>query len=104
MPDTEKLKLLFVINNNSGTNSTNWQKVIDDYFKQTAHVIKYFVIPDDCNTGHIQKEIDDCKPDTVIAVGGDGTVKLVAESILYTGISCVMAPESNNSFSFFNLS
>lgn len=92
MPDTEKLKLLFVINNNSGTNTTNWHKVIGDYFRQTAHTIKYFEIPQDCNSSHIQKEIDSCKPDIAIAVGGDGTVKLVAESILYTGIPLGILP------------
>ena len=92
MPDKEKLNLLFVINNNSGANATNWHKVIEDYFKQTVHTIKYFVIPEDCNTGHIRKKIDNCKPDIVIAVGGDGTIKLVAESILNTGITLGILP------------
>ena len=46
------------------------------------HQVEYFIIPLACKPEIIRDKINLYKPDRVIAVGGDGTVKLVAESLL----------------------
>ncbi len=92
MIDKHDLKLLFIINPGSGNNKTNWPHVINKYFNATSHTIKLFELPSPCEPEKIKQEILNFKPDRVIAVGGDGTVKLAAQGLLDTGISLAILP------------
>lgn len=89
MPD---LKLLFVINPGSGHNTTDWHAVIRKYFTSSPHGIELFDLPDPCSPEKIKQKIDEYQPGRVIAVGGDGTVKLVAQCLQYTGIPLGILP------------
>ena len=78
MPDN-LVKLLFIINPGSGNTKTDWKKEIQNYFTQSAFTVELFELPQPCDTGKLKDIVLKAKPDRVIAVGGDGTLKLVAE-------------------------
>lgn len=80
---TAKLKLLFVINKGSGNKTVNYEEVINTFFKDREEVETILYLLEeriDCET--LRKQIRAAAPDKVIAVGGDGTVKLLAEVLL----------------------
>ena len=85
MNNNEPLKLLFIINPGAGTRSVDWPAEIDIFFAPLPHTIEKFFLSPGCNTDSLKDIISNAKPDRVIAVGGDGTVKLVAECLLHTG-------------------
>jgi lipid kinase, YegS/Rv2252/BmrU family len=99
------LKLLFVINPVSGGKEKNdWEATIRNYFRESIHSIEFYIIQKNHDKTSIQHYVDTLKPDRVIAVGGDGTVKLVAEilkgkeailGILPAGSANGMAKELN---------
>lgn len=90
---TTKRKLLFVINKGSGNNSVDYEMVIDDFFKDHTEVmvIKYLLGKPINGTG-LQQKITDLAPDAVVAVGGDGTLKLLAEMLCGTEIPLGILP------------
>ncbi len=97
MEDDQALKLLFIINKGSGKDDTDWKKLIQDYFEPTGHTAEIFDLPDSCDPKDIQQKIEEVKPDRVIAVGGDGTVKLAAECCLKAHIPlCILPAGSAN--------
>jgi diacylglycerol kinase (ATP) len=77
-------KFLFIINRSSGTNTPDWQKIIADYFTAFNHIVEVYQLPNDFNVKSIIEKIVLFSPNRVIAVGGDGTIKLVAECLMHT--------------------
>jgi diacylglycerol kinase (ATP) len=75
-------KLLFIINLRSGNQKTDWKKEILDHFAEERQSIELFELTEDVDVEAIRARIGDARPDKVIAVGGDGTVKMVAECLL----------------------
>lgn len=88
----EALKILFVINSGSGNDKIDWPKEIEAYYESLNHSIELFYLDDDFEIDHLKKKISQLKPDTVVAVGGDGTVCLVAECLLHKKISLGILP------------
>lgn len=89
----EPLKILFVINPGSGPKAkVNWEPAIRNYFKDLPHSIEFFLIGGKNDAGSLKYWIDKIKPDRVIAVGGDGTVSLVAEQLLGKNIAMGILP------------
>ncbi len=86
------LKLLFVINPGSGNNSTDWAAVITNYFEPLHHTIALHFLEKGCNPQTIEDKIKSFAPQQVIAVGGDGTVKLVADCLLQKNIALGILP------------
>ena len=78
------MKLLFIINPGSGSHNTDLTALISNHFKQRETVVDLFELPEDCSIDKIKEKIKQAKADRVIAVGGDGTLKLVAECLLNT--------------------
>ena len=79
------MKLLFIINPGSGSHDVNLKEVISSHFKDKKNIeVVFFELPDDCSLEKIKAKIDNTKADRVVAVGGDGTLKLVAECLLFT--------------------
>ena len=90
---TQPLKILFVINPGSGPKARiNWEPSIRAYFKQLPHLIEFFLLADKNDAGSLAYWIEKIKPDRVVAVGGDGTVSLVAQQLLGTNISMGILP------------
>lgn len=85
-------KLLFIINPASGKTNTDWNGIIADYFKDKPVNALVHFLPESCDLQELKKKIDLVQPDKVIAVGGDGTVKLVAEALLERSIPLGILP------------
>ena len=85
-------KLLFIINPGSGNGDIDWQATITDYFATLTYTIDFFNLPAKCDLGKINNKIAIFLPEAVIAVGGDGTVKLVAECLLKKNIPMGILP------------
>lgn len=73
------IKLLFIINPGSGNNKKEWGKIFPGFFAdKPSCTIELYELPGDCDPSIICKKIETAQADIVVAVGGDGTVKLVA--------------------------
>ena len=92
MTQSENLKLFFIINLGSGNNTTDWSKEIKNYFVNYNHDIELYYLTQHCNIETIKEKIRLFLPDIAVAVGGDGTIKLVAECILKTKIKLGILP------------
>ena len=84
---------LFVVNNSSGTNqTTNWNNVINDFFVDKEQSFKIYNLPEGFTITQIKDHINTYNPKYVIAVGGDGTVTLLANIIANTNIGLGILP------------
>jgi diacylglycerol kinase (ATP) len=92
MNNRTTLKLLFIINPASGNKKLNYEAEIKRYMANHQYDIECFVMPLQCPTDLIKTQIEFTKPDRVIATGGDGTIKLVAECLLNTQIPLGIIP------------
>lgn len=86
------MKLLFIINPGSGSHDINLKEVISTHFKGGDVNIELFELPDDCSLDKIKAKIEQSQADRVVAVGGDGTLKLVAECLLNKEIPIGIIP------------
>jgi len=89
---TGSFNILFIINPGSGNKNADWKTVVAEYFKDLPHNTELFELPQPCDMGLVKAKIRDFKPNRVIAIGGDGTVKLVAECLLNTDIPIGIVP------------
>jgi diacylglycerol kinase (ATP) len=86
------LKILFIINPISGNSTTNWAVEITNYFSPLNHTIQLYVLTKTCNVQTIKDKIDLFQPHQVVAVGGDGTIKMVAECLIHTNMLLGILP------------
>ena len=83
MPDNV-VETLFILNPSAGTSKTDWKQEITDFFHDKNQSYTIFELTGKDDTPAIKDKIVELKPGKVIAVGGDGTVKMVAEQLLHT--------------------
>ena len=87
MEDSSNLNILFILNPVSGgKKKINWEPVIRNYFKSLTHSIEFVILTGKDDSSTIQYWIKKLLPDRVVAVGGDGTVSLVAQQLLGSAI------------------
>ena len=87
------LKILFVINPISGAKGKiACEPAIRKYFENLPHSIEFFLLDGKDDATSLQYWIEKLHPERVIAVGGDGTVSLVAEQLLGTNIAMGILP------------
>jgi len=85
--------ILFVVNPISGnTDKTILLDLLKKKSREPDRDFSIFLTSGKNDAETIQSEIDNIKPSTVVAVGGDGTVKLVASLLVGTGISLGIIP------------
>lgn len=77
-------KLFFIVNPNSGNGEVNFKQEIERFFAEKEESAEIFELPKKCSIAKIKSAIEKSKADRVVAVGGDGTLKLVAECLLGT--------------------
>lgn len=87
-----ELKFLFIINPSSGRNTPDWQGIISSYFKDFNHIVEFHQLQGDFDKKIIIEKIVLFSPHRVIAVGGDGTIKLLAECLVNTKASLGILP------------
>lgn len=93
MNSSPGLKILFVINPGSGTKSKiAWEPAIRNYFLNLNHTFDFFLLTGKDDATSLQYWIEKLQPERVIAVGGDGTVSLVAEQLLNKNIAMGILP------------
>jgi len=80
------LTILFIINPGAGQPTTELKAVITSYFKDKNIKIELFELPQDFSIAIIKEKIAQTKADRVVAVGGDGTLKLVATCLIHSGV------------------
>jgi YegS/Rv2252/BmrU family lipid kinase len=75
--------ILFVINHKAGKDrTTDYETSITNYFKDTPTAVHFFDFPGKQAKKLFQEKVAELDPDTVVAVGGDGTVTFVASELL----------------------
>jgi diacylglycerol kinase (ATP) len=88
-----QLKLLFIINPVSGGKSkTNWEEEIREYFKTSPHNMEFYLLTGKHDNTSVEHHIDSVSPDRVVAVGGDGTVKMIAELLKNKPVPLAIIP------------
>ena len=93
MTTDQGLKILFVINPISGTKTKiAWEPAIRKYFTNLQHNFDFFLLDGKDDATSLKYWIEKLQPERVIAVGGDGTVSLVAEKLLGTNIAMGILP------------
>ncbi|MBW8684560.1 diacylglycerol/lipid kinase family protein [Chitinophaga rhizophila] len=86
-----RLRLLFVINPVSGgKKKADPETFIKNYFSERAEEVHFFKLNEPQQD--LSATIKKTSPDRVIAVGGDGTVKMVAEALLDKDIPMGILP------------
>jgi len=89
----EKLRFLFAINPVSGgKDKSDWETGIRDYFREQPHDIEILLLTGDNDEEALQNRIQEWQPNRVVAVGGDGTIKMVAEQVLDKPITLGILP------------
>ncbi|WP_158798694.1 diacylglycerol kinase family protein [Pedobacter sp. L105] len=86
------MKLLFIVNPGSGSDDTDFKTVITDFFKSGEHHFEIYELSGNHNQDQLKPVITASMADRVIAVGGDGTLKLVAECLQGTKTPIAIIP------------
>jgi len=93
MHNHDPLTLLFVVNPVSGGKEKHdWEAAIRTHFKDKPHRIEFYLLTGEGDETSIRHHIDTVKPNRVVAVGGDGTVKMLAGILRDTEISLGIVP------------
>ena len=93
MQNRQPLKLLFIINPISGGKEKHdWEASIREFFKQESHLTEFFLLTGSDDKSSVQHYIETIKPDRVVAVGGDGTIKMLAELLMETTTPLGISP------------
>lgn len=75
-----------------GKNKGGWETSIRDWFKGSPHQYELYNTTGDSDKESLKYWINDWKPDKVVSVGGDGTLKLTAEVLLGSDIPICIFP------------
>jgi diacylglycerol kinase family enzyme len=87
------MKILFVINPISGATSNDEAILLIHKKAVEKHIdFKFFYTTAENNDDLVQAQLQDYKPDRVIACGGDGTVQLVAKNLMNKDIPVGIVP------------
>src|SRR4051812_43107650 len=85
--------LLFVINPVSGDRQKkDHEASIKNYFENPEHKVNFFFLNGKNDVERLEKCIGELKPEKVIAVGGDGTISMVAKRLLGTDMQLGILP------------
>ena len=84
--------ILFVLNTRSGNSQVNYRFEIENWAHDKPFRISFFEIPLNCLPAQIRVEADRLDAHRVVAIGGDGTIKLVAEALMGTKIPLGIIP------------
>lgn len=87
------LQFLFIVNSSSGTNqATTWGKVICDFFVDKEETFQIYDLPKEFTLAQIKDQIKKAAPQIIVAVGGDGTVTMLANIIAGSNVALGILP------------
>jgi YegS/Rv2252/BmrU family lipid kinase len=87
------LKLLFIVNPISGGKEKNdWEASIREHLKDKPHEPQFYLLTGENDSQSVKHHIESYSPDRVIAVGGDGTVKMLSEILMEKDIPLGIIP------------
>lgn len=87
------MTFLFAINPVSGgIDKTVWEAGIQDFFQNTTHTATLLNLTGKNDDEQLRRAIQEKKPDVLVAVGGDGTVKFLAEQALRADLPLGILP------------
>ncbi|HEX2535594.1 MAG TPA: diacylglycerol kinase family protein [Chitinophagaceae bacterium] len=93
MQNSEALRFLFIINPISGgKEKRDWETAIRDFFRESHHSMEFYLLNGESDVASIRHHVQQVKPDRVVGVGGDGTVKMIAEELAGSGIPLGIIP------------
>ncbi len=93
MQEKKSLKYLFVVNPGSGRNNAEpFKELINDFFKDSGDSLEIYTLPDKFDPKQIKDHILNLQPEQVIAVGGDGTITMLANILVGTEIPLGILP------------
>ncbi|MEP7164852.1 MAG: diacylglycerol kinase family protein [Ferruginibacter sp.] len=95
MNGNSDLKLLFVINPVAGSNNSSWQDIIIKYFTGKSFQLDFYTLEENPGIEKLKRHIGELKPDRVIAVGGDGTVTMLARLIAGSNMALGILPSGS---------
>lgn len=87
------MKIMFVINPVSGGKAkSNWEATIREYFKESPHNMEFYLLTGSEDATSVRHHIQSINPSRVVGVGGDGTIKMLAEILQGTAIPLGIIP------------
>lgn len=87
------MKLLFIINPISGgKQKSTWEEEIRTYFKASPHSMEFYLLDGQSDEASVRHYVAQISPDRVVGVGGDGTIKLIAEALMHKNIPLGIIP------------
>ena len=93
MPPSSPLRFLFVVNPASGSSEkTDWETTIRDYFAPLPHTADILTLTGQNDEPALEARIASAAPDRLVAVGGDGTVKIVAAQAIAANLPLAVLP------------
>lgn len=88
---SQNTKILFVVNKGAGPDNVSWEEIISNFFTEKNYDISFYHI-DEEGFDKLDSTIKNSSAKIVVAVGGDGTVALVAKSISGTDAAMGIIP------------
>jgi YegS/Rv2252/BmrU family lipid kinase len=86
-------KILFVVNPIAGgKEKKDWETAIREFFKDSTYGIEFYIQAGQNDKASILHHIERFGPDKVVAIGGDGTVKMVAGIVKETTMCLGIIP------------
>jgi diacylglycerol kinase (ATP) len=96
MQQPGSLKFLFVVNPISGGSPKQGLiTLVSDYFAALPHSVEFYLLTGKNDTVSLAHWIKDFQPDRVVAVGGDGTISLVAKHLTGTSMALGILPSGS---------
>ncbi|WP_046247353.1 diacylglycerol/lipid kinase family protein [Hymenobacter terrenus] len=93
MSTSTPLRFLFAVNPVSGGGGkSDWEATIRAYFAGLPHTAEVLTLTGQGDAAALQARIAQHRPDRLVAVGGDGTVKLLAEQALAADLPLAVLP------------
>ena len=85
-------KILFIVNPASGSDELDYNQEISKYFDHRKEEVEIFELSKIYSVNKITSIIKKAQADRIVAVGGDGTIKLVAECLVGTEMPLGIIP------------
>lgn len=104
MKNNSKKRILFVINPKSGRGQQqNTDAVLSRFSEEYSFDYKVYRTTGENDLDEISRQIENFKPETVVAVGGDGTVNMVATLLVNSKINLGIIPAGSANGLAYNL-